>query len=183
MAVALITCLKGETSALREGCSGFFNSVSEVVATYASQASDQFRVEEDEQDIDTPPSSGGSTVVSNAPTPAPAPSTKPGKEAHPDPTDGDHMQKPHSGDDSSGSEHDSDDSGHKSFLVPGLLIALASVVAVALAAGGAVFVYRRRFQNHTELVSMHVSMNDGPSQILSGGESQGFVMGSGYSQV
>merc|ERR1712195_441413 len=71
--MALITCLKGETSALREGCSGFFNSVSEVVATYAAQASDQFRDEEDEQDIDTPPSTsgGGSTVVSNAPTPAP----------------------------------------------------------------------------------------------------------------
>jgi hypothetical protein len=183
--MALITCLKGETSALREGCSGFFNSVSEVVATYAAQASDQFRDEEDEQDIDPPPSTsgGGSTVVSNAPTPAPPVPTKPGKEAHPDQTDGDHMQKPHSGDDSSGSVDDSDDSDHKSFLVPGLLIALASVVAVALAAGGALFVYRRRFQNHTELVSMHVSMNDGPSQISSERESQGFIMGSGYSQV
>jgi hypothetical protein len=183
--LSLISCLRGETHSLREGCSGFVNSVADVVASLSQQASDRFNDEEAASSSTAQPTDGGATKPDPVITPAPAPAQQPqddsddsGKKAHhPDNNGGD--QKPSVSDDEDSSNDDG--SEHKSFLVPGLLIALACVLGLAVAGAAAVFIYRRRWQNHTDLVSMHVSMTDGPSQISD--ESQGFIMGSGYGKL
>lgn len=183
--VSLISCLQGEGNTLRQGCSGFYESVSDILGDLADQASDQFNQEETED-----------PVMPVLPTPSPSDHGT-GTDHSGDDTTPDSSGKDHSGDntppespsaapdtDTTPAEKPSDDDGsdHKSFLVPGILIALGTVIFLALTGAGAFYIYRRR--NTSELVSMHVSMSDGPSQMgrqSDYGETQ--IMGSGYSRV